>query len=60
MILGAGKLEGRPCCIKSNSVVVQSVSIVLQMPHLARANSLCALTLTSAICLSGTKVKNSV
>ena len=27
--LGAGKLEGRPCCIKSNSVVVHSVSLVL-------------------------------
>ena len=26
---GGGKLEGRPCCIKSNSVVVHSVSIVL-------------------------------
>ena len=29
MILGAGKLKGRPCCIKGNSVVVQSISIVL-------------------------------
>ena len=29
MISGAGKLEGYPCYIKSNSVVVHSVSIVL-------------------------------
>ena len=29
MISGAGKLEGRPCFIKSNSVVVHSVSLVL-------------------------------